>query len=112
MKLPVWRTIAGFAVLGSLVAVLLALAPAYVSNASFTRTLGGIAQSPQAKAADDNGVRDLVMAQAKTSALPVNFSDIKVSRSGGKVGIQLKYAVHINIAGLYRVDLHFHPQTK
>ncbi len=96
--------------LGSLVAVLLALAPVYINNMRFSRTVREVVQSPAAHTADDNGVRDLLMAKVQEYNVPVHFGEIRVSHSDGHLGVQLKYAVHVDL-GLYRVDLHFHPEA-
>lgn len=108
-RLPLWRTITGFAILGSLVAVLLALGPAYVQNDRFTRrvksTVAGNAM------ATEETLRSALVNEARSFALPVLPGDVKITHTEGNVEVQVKYNVEKNL-GLYQVDLHFHPFAK
>ena len=109
MKLPLWRLISGLAVLGSLVGILLSLAPVYVVNYRFT---GRVKATVEASAAlNDDAVRNAIMAEAKQMDLPVFFNDIKTARREGKLQVELKYAVRRKL-GPYHVDLHFHPAAQ
>lgn len=107
--LPLWRAIAGFAVLGSLVIVLLSLGPVYVKNDVFTRRVKAVvANNP---AATEDSLRTTLLKEARTLDIPVQPGDVKVSHPSGKLEVELKYKIQKNL-GLYRVDLHFHPSAK
>jgi uncharacterized FAD-dependent dehydrogenase len=105
-----WRAVAGFGVLGSLVAVLLALSPAYVDNYRFSRWVREYVSSPAAKTQTDNGIRVAVIQHGRALGLTIFDNEVQVSRPGGVPRIEFRYAVHVNM-GLYRVDLHFHPSA-
>lgn len=103
-KLPLWRLIAALLVLGGLVAVLAALTPVYLDNFRLQRSLRDFARHP----APDGTLRMQVLDRVRQLDLPVAADEIEIGHAGGKVQIQLKYAVEM-IFPLYRVDLHFHP---
>ena len=106
-RLPLWRLVAGLFVLGSLVAVLVALAPVYFDNFQLQRYLGDLTRHP----APDETLRSEVLLRARQLDLPVAAGDIRIEHAaGGKVQIELGYAVQITLP-LYRVDLHFHPSA-
>ena len=109
VRLPLWRAITGFAILSSLVAVLLALGPVYVQNDRFTRRVkAAVAQNA---VASEDVLRNSLLTQARTFNLPVLPGDVKITHTGGNVEVEVKYNVEKNL-GLYRVDLHFHPSAK
>jgi hypothetical protein len=105
-KLPLWRLIAALFVLGSLVAVLLALAPIYIENFRLQRYLKDATRHPAA----DETLRSQILLRARQLDLPVSAGDVQIAHGGGKVQIQIKYAVAKTLP-LYRVDLHFHPNA-
>lgn len=108
-RLPLWRAIAGFGVLGSLVGVLLLLAPVYVQNYVLTGRVRAVVAA-QATATEDV-LRSAVLQQATELGLPVLPGDVKVGHPGGKLEVQLRYVVQKSL-GPYHVDLHFHPSAK
>jgi hypothetical protein len=105
--LPVWRLIAGIAVLGSLIAVLLALSPVYLDNYRLNRYVHELAAS---SGAPDETLRAEIVARAQQLDLPLQPGDVHVTHDGGKLHIDTKYVVKRDLA-LYSVDLHFHPQA-
>lgn len=110
MKLPLWRLIAAIAVLGGMATVLTALAPVYVENYQLQQYLGELARSPGSRALPDDTLRSEVVARAHQLRLPVQSTDVQVSRPQSKLQLQTKYAVQMDFA-LYQVDLHFHPNA-
>jgi hypothetical protein len=108
-SLPLWRAIAGFAVLGGLVLVLLSLGPVYLNNDRFTRRVRAVVANNAA--ATDDSLRTAVLKEARSLQIPVQPGDVKISHPSGKLEVQLGYKVQKNL-GLYRVDLHFHPSAK
>src|SRR6266702_981541 len=106
-KLPLWRLIAAVAVLGGMLAVLAALAPAYVDNFRLERYVRALARQPNAATLPDEALRSEIVARARQLTLPLEPGDIQIVHSAGKVQLQLKYAVEMDFA-LYQVDLHFH----
>jgi hypothetical protein len=105
-KLPLWRLIAAVAVLGGMAAVLVALTPAYVDNLKLEGYVRELARQPNMASTPDEALRSQIVARAHQLTLPVAPGDIQITRSAGKVELQLKYAVAMDFA-LYQVDLHF-----
>jgi hypothetical protein len=105
-RLPLWRLIAGLFVLGSLAAVLVALAPVYFDNFRLQRSLRGLIRNP----ASDETLRSEVLLRARQLDLPVAAADIRIAHTGGRVQVEMSYAVEMTLP-LYRVDLHFHPNA-
>ena len=93
-----------------MVAVLLSLAPVYIENYRLQQYLKQIAREPGFAATSDDALRAEVAERAGALHLPLRTSDIRISRSGGGVTVQMGYAVGMNLT-LYRVDLHFHPSV-
>lgn len=108
MKLPLWRLIAGILVLLAMASVLAALAPVYFEDYQLRQFIRSLASGPNIAAMSDDALRSAVVARARQLDLPVAASDIQITHAGGKVRLQLKYAVQMDFP-LYQVDLHFHP---
>jgi hypothetical protein len=109
-KLPLWRLIAGLFVFVSLIGVLLALAPVYFDNFQLQRYMRELTRNPGAAATPDDVVRSEVLERARQLNLPVDQGEIQIAHAGGKLQLQMKYAVEMTLP-LYRVDLHFHPSA-
>ena len=107
--LPLWRLITGIAVLGSLVAILLLLAPVYVQNSRFSKKMQSAVAANVSQ--PENAIKTAVVREATALGLPVLPGDVKTTNSGGKVRVELKYVVQKNL-GPYHVDLHFHPSAQ
>ena len=106
-KLPLWRLIAGIAVLGSFVAVLVMLAPVYVDNFLLDRYMRSLPAQASAVAMSDAELVNNIVAKAKDMNLPVRASGVEITRKDGKPHIRIaKYGVQMNLV-LYQVDLHF-----
>lgn len=106
--LPVWRLIAGILVLLTMASVLVALAPVYFENYQLGQYVRSAVRGADAIKTSDDALRSVILTRAKQLNLPVAASDIQIARAGGKVQLQLKYAVQMDFP-LYQVDLHFHP---
>jgi hypothetical protein len=108
--LPLWRLIAGVAVLGSFAAVIAMLAPIYIDNLRLGRYVRELAATPNAATTPDETLRSEVLQRAGQLDLPVQPGDVQISHKGGTLQLQVKYRVQTNLA-LYPVDLHFHPDA-
>jgi hypothetical protein len=102
-KLPLWRLIAGIAVLGSFLAVIGLMTPVYLDDYRLYRYVQSLAGSTQTP---DELIRAEVIARAHELDLPVRPNDVHVVHVGGKTKIEMRYTVKMDIA-LYPVDLHF-----
>lgn len=99
-----WRMVAGVGVLVILIAMSVALVPAYYRNMEFQRYLDGAVernQSPDALVAD-------IVSQAAQLGLPVRAGDVHVTRTGNGLRVDIVYIIRVDLP-LYTVDLHFHP---
>jgi hypothetical protein len=85
--------------------ILLSLAPVYLKDLEFQRSVRAFTARPAINSLTDDGIRSEVTSRAGALGLPVLASNVQIIRDGPKVKIQLKYAVHFE---LYQVDLHFH----
>lgn len=103
--LPPWRLVAAVLMLGAMAFVLLSLAPLYLKDLEFQRSVRTFASQPAIVSMTDEGIRREVMSRAGALGLPVLANNVQITHASGKVRIQLKYAVHFE---LYQVDLHFH----
>jgi hypothetical protein len=111
VKLPLWRLAAGLALPTALVAVLLLLAPAYLSNYRLQQFLqSSVASSGTAEAVNEQGLRMLLVGRAHELGLPVDPGEVTVTHPGGKTRFEIKYKVRRDF-GLYQVDLHFDPSA-
>ena len=105
MKLPLWRLLAGSAVLALLVTILLALAPVYLSNyrlQGFLRQMVASSSEPE--------LRRKLLERARELSLPVTDDQVTITQAPGQMHVELRYAVRKDF-GLYQVDLHFHPSA-
>lgn len=107
MKLPLWRLIAGVAVLLAMASVLIALAPVYIEDYQLRQYMRSMVRDANGSMADD-AIRSRVLSRAHQLDLPVAASDIQITHSGSKLRVQLSYAVEMDFP-VYQVDLHFHP---
>jgi hypothetical protein len=107
-KLPLWRLLAAILVLACMAGVLLALAPVYFEDYQLRQYIRSLARGPNAATTLDETLRSAVLARARQLDLPIDPGDIQISHPGGKLEVQMKYAVQMDFP-LYQVDLHFHP---
>lgn len=101
-----WRVAAGVGVLVVLVLIAFALVPAYLQNIQLQRYLDGAVErnsSPDALVAD-------VVNKAAQLGLPVRAGDVKVTRAGSALRVDIIYIIRVDLP-LYTVDLHFHPSA-
>jgi hypothetical protein len=105
LKLPLWRLIAGIAVLGGFVLVMIMLAPVYIDNYRLRSYVRELAASPEASAQSDDMLRSEVVDRARQLDLPVAPSDVRVTRPSGKPRLEMTYKVKMEFA-VYQVDLH------
>jgi hypothetical protein len=108
--LPLWRLIAGIAVLACFLGVIAALAPLYIDNFRLGRYVRALAAGANAATTLDEMLRAQVLARAGQLDLPVQPADVLVTHHGGQLQLQVNYRVRTDLA-LYPVDLHFHPEA-
>ncbi len=94
-KLPLWRAIAGFGLLGILVALLVIAGLVYLDNFRLDRYMRGLAESAESVGLSDAALSDRLVARARDLGLPVQAGDISISRVDRRP--------HIRIAR-YRVE--------
>ena len=103
-RLPLWRLIGGFAILGSFVVVIALLAPFAIHNYQLTSYVRSLPDGP------DDAVRAEVVERARALGLPVGPGDIEVRHEGGKLRLRTKYAV--KSLWFYPVDMHLQANTR
>ena len=102
-RLPPWRLVAGFAVLGTLVALLTLAASVYVDNFMLDRYMRTLAEQSSSAGLSDAAIIDQLLERAKQLGLPVQASDIQITRRDGQPHIRIaKYTVETK---LMRLDL-------
>lgn len=109
-KLPLWRLIGAILVLVAMVAVLLTLAPVYYEDFQLRQFIQTLARGTSAAATPDEALRAAVSDRGRQLDLPIRAEDIQISRTDGKLQVQIKYSVQMDFP-LYQVDLHFHPSA-
>jgi hypothetical protein len=72
-------------------------APPYVASNQFIDEMDVQAKEAAAGNIDDVKVRRALLIRAKDLALPVKDSNIRISRTGGEVVIQIEYTVIIEL---------------
>ena len=105
-KLPLWRLIAGIAVLASFAGVIAFLTPVYIDDFRLYRYTRSLASAAAAPIQSDETLIAEVVTKAHALDLPIKPADIHVLHEGSKTRIQLRYTVEMNL-GIYPVDLHF-----
>lgn len=102
------RVVAGFAVLAVLAIVGVLLIPPYIENWRLQQYLNDLSSDPATAQKALGTVQANVVNKAAELGLPVHTDDVRVSRSGDAIKVEVLYLVHVNVA-LYTVDLHFRP---
>jgi hypothetical protein len=101
-KLPVWRVICGFGVLGSLLLIAILIAPVYIANYQLTQYVRTLAASSDAIRTPDEMFRTEIVERAHQLHLPVQPADVTVKHNGGRVQLQLnRYKAQV-----YHADIH------
>jgi hypothetical protein len=93
-KLPFWRVIAGFGLLGILAALLVVAGLVYLDNFRLDRYMRGLAESPESVGLSDSALSDRLVGRARELGLPVQAGDISITRMGGRPRIRIaRYGV-------------------
>ena len=102
-RLPLWRAIAGFGVLGCLLAIALAIAPVYLANYRLTQYVRSLPSQSDAARTPDETFRTEIVDRAHQLHLSLQPSDVTVKHEGVKVQLRVsRYK-----AQAYHADLHF-----
>lgn len=104
-KLPLWRLITGFAVIGGFGWVVASLAPVYVDNYRLGRYVHDLAAASPAAIQTDDQLKTQIIGRAHQLDLPLTSGDIQVVSRSGKRHLEAKYKVKMDL-GIYPVDLH------
>jgi len=93
-KLPLWRVIAGFGLLGILVALLVVAGLVYLDNFRLDRYMRGLAEQPESAGLSDAALSDRLVVHARELGLPVQSGDISITRTDGRPHIRIaRYGV-------------------
>ncbi|HLY18527.1 MAG TPA: hypothetical protein VKR61_14950 [Bryobacteraceae bacterium] len=103
-----WRQAAGLAVLAILAVLGVRLIPIYFHNQELQRFVEEVTHRTEAATSSDDVLRSWVLEKAVELELPVVADNVHIERSPGKVRMDVRYVVHVNLP-LYTVDLHFYP---
>lgn len=93
-KLPLWRLISGFALLGILVALLVVAGLVYLDNFRLDRYMRALAYQPETARLSDAALTERLIARARNLGLPVQNRDIEITRQDGRPHIRIaRYGV-------------------
>lgn len=93
-KLPLWRVVAGFGLLGILVALLVVAGLVYLDNFRLDRYMRGLAEQPSSAGLSDAALNDQLVVRARELGLPVQSGDISITRTDGRPHIRIaRYGV-------------------
>ena len=106
--IPVWRVAAGVAVLVLMAAIGILLVPPYIENWKLQSFMNQMAQDPATAQKTPEILRANIVDKAASLGLPVHTDDVRVTRSGEALKIEVLYMVRIDLP-IYTVDLHFRP---
>jgi hypothetical protein len=102
-KLPLWRLIAGFAVIATLIVLLVMAGLVYVDNYRLDAYMRIVAAQPASAALPDAAVANMILHRASDLDLPLHRSDITVIHKDGRVHIKIaRYGVQTYLG---RMDL-------
>ena len=97
---------AGIALIAVLIGMGIMVVPPYVENMRFQSFLDDLVEHPQAPEI----MQAAAVNRAAQLGLPVKTGDVRVSRQGRGVRVEILYVVRVEFP-LYTVDLHFHPSA-
>jgi hypothetical protein len=101
-----WRLAAGGIILSALVLAAVFLAPSYIRNIRLQQFLADMVQQPETYDIPPAMVQARVANAAAQLGIPVSPSQVKVTREGNSLLIEVRYFVRVDLP-LYTVDLHF-----
>lgn len=104
------RTVAGIAVLAGMAAIGVLLLPPYFENWKLQQYLNDLGADPATAGKTPEVLRANVVNKAAQLGLPVHTEDVRVSKSGDAVRVEVLYLVRVDLA-VYSVDLHFRPAS-
>ena len=97
---PLWRIIAGSAVLAALACVGILLIPVYFHNFELSRMLRS------AHISSENAARQFVLDRGRSLGLDITPNHLEIRRLPGSAKVEVRYMVQVSFP-LYTVDLHF-----
>ena len=93
-KLPLWRLISGSVLLGILALLLVVAGLVYLDNFRLDRYMRSLAAAPESVGLSDAALSGRLVARAKDLDLPVQASDIQITRTDRKPHIRIaRYGV-------------------
>ena len=102
------RVAAGIAVLLVMAGMGILLIPPYAENWQLQGFINQLAQDPATAQKTPEIVRANIVDKAASLGLPVHIDDVRVTKSGDGMKIEVLYIVRIDFP-IYTVDLHFRP---
>jgi hypothetical protein len=100
LKTPVWRIVAGAAVLAVLVLIGILLIPVYLHNFELDRILR------TSRISSENAAREFVLERARSLGLDISPNQLQLRRLPGTTTMEVRYTVRVSLS-VYTVDLHF-----
>ncbi len=108
MQAAKWRIAVGVLVLAALALFGVNLIPLYYHNYQLQEFVSATTQRVGTETKSDDFLRESVVDKAASLQLPVKVGDVHITRSGGGLRIDVRYAVRVDLPG-YTVLLHFYP---
>jgi hypothetical protein len=99
-RTPVWRLIAGWAVLAALASIGILLVPVYLHNFQLSKLLR------TSHISSENAARQFVLDRGRSLGLDISPNQLDIRRLPGTTAIDVHYVVRVSFP-LYTVDLHF-----
>ena len=97
-KLPLWRAVAGFGLLGILAALLVVAGSVYLDNFRLDRYMREIAERPESAGLSDGVLKAYVVGFAHGLGLPVYANDIAITHLDGRPHIRIaRYGVETSV---------------
>jgi hypothetical protein len=103
-----WRIAVAIGILGSLIFFCALLFRPYLQNYRLQSYVEKVAFDAEQMKQPEAIVAASVAEHAARLGLPVSFDQVRVSKSGPTLYIEVRYFVRVDLA-LYTVDLHFRP---
>jgi hypothetical protein len=108
-RVPLWRKVAGVAVLAAMAFFLALFAPIYFHNFQLRNYVETLTRPVENRALSDDVLRTEVVEKAHALNLhSVTADDVHILRPEDELRIEVRYRVPVDLPG-YTVILHFYP---
>jgi Flp pilus assembly protein TadG len=99
-----------FLVLGALIFLAFKLLPPYINNYQFQDSLNTIARNATYGQTTEAAIRKDILTEARQLSIPIDDSDLKVTKAGVTVDISTQYTITVDLL-VRKVDLEFAPSA-